>query len=199
MYQFWEVGTWKMLRELPRHDAGRMPGAGAFSRDGTLLALTRTRSLVQLIDPASATDLASLEIPNPRHITALAFSPDGTYLALCASDETMRIWNIQDVRARLKELKLDWGSSLEERTRERRGTRESGTLGGSEGRVSNRLRPRLSRDGDVVPPGAHQSCRERSRDLSPDLWGAPETLRPDRHARPREHAVLDLRLGTGST
>ena len=52
-YALWDVARWTVTRRLPRDQAGGLPGEAAFRDDGRMLAVARTRSLLQLIDPES--------------------------------------------------------------------------------------------------------------------------------------------------
>jgi len=89
----------------------------AFSPDGSKLAIGTMWSGVDLLDAASGVELAkiSLECPEEErdyceHIgpdfsyDSVAFSPDGTKLAIASSDKTARIWDLVSSKeqARLK-------------------------------------------------------------------------------------------------
>ncbi len=58
----------------------------------------------------SARELARL--PGHRgNVTGLAFSPDGELLASSGSDDQVVVWNFDQVRQELAELRLDWDSN----------------------------------------------------------------------------------------
>jgi WD40 repeat protein len=81
----------------------------AFTRDGTLVAITRTSHAVQLVEAANPQrELATLTAPHGHLITALAFNPDGTQLAVAATDEVVQLWDLRLLRQQLAELGLDW-------------------------------------------------------------------------------------------
>jgi WD40 repeat protein len=101
---FWEVGSWTLKRRIS--DEG-WHGI-AFSRDGTILAATAPVNKVRLFDSATGEVLADLEAPNCRGITSLAFNHDGTQLAVCESQDVLRVWDLRQVRRQLEELGLDW-------------------------------------------------------------------------------------------
>jgi WD40 repeat protein len=80
----------------------------AFSRDGRLMALARSQWLVSLIDPASGQELARMEHPDPQLVSALAFSPSGTQLAVATEGHVIQLWDLRKLRQQLAALKLDW-------------------------------------------------------------------------------------------
>ena len=83
-YAIWDVGSWTPRLQLPRIQAIGLPGQAAFSPDGHVLAITTTRSLVQLVDAESGRELATLEPPEPKNISVIRFSPDGRSARRCA-------------------------------------------------------------------------------------------------------------------
>ncbi len=107
-YQFWEVGTWRPGRRIPRDDPG-LSAPMAFSRDGRMLAIACSRYAVQLIDASTFEPLARLEPPAPQGLTWLCFSPDGTQLAAAAGGNgTTQLWDLRAIRQRLADMGLDW-------------------------------------------------------------------------------------------
>jgi serine/threonine protein kinase/WD40 repeat protein/tetratricopeptide (TPR) repeat protein len=110
VYRCWDVSSGSMLYEIPRRHAGGQPGKGAFSPDGSLIAIAPTRSLVQLIEAGTGHPLVSLEPPDPRHIASMGFSPDGSRLAVTFNDETILLWDLRAIRGALAELHLDWNA-----------------------------------------------------------------------------------------
>jgi hypothetical protein len=80
----------------------------AFSPDDSLLAIARTRTLVQLIDPDTGAELASLEMPDADGICSLAFNRDGTLLAAGRANQAVHVWDLRRLRSRLAKIGLDW-------------------------------------------------------------------------------------------
>jgi hypothetical protein len=107
-YVLWDVSRWVVARRFGREPAGGIPGEAAFREDGRVLAVARSRSLLQLIDPTTGRELASLEPSDPQLITSLAFCPDGRLLVARAGSDEVRAWDLQAVRRGLDSLGLDW-------------------------------------------------------------------------------------------
>ena len=105
-YAFWELATGERGLRIPRDQAATIWGPMAFSPDGRLMAIARSRWLVQLLEAGTGREIASLEAPHEQAINWLAFSPSGTRLAV-ASD-AVHVWDLRRLRAELAELKLDW-------------------------------------------------------------------------------------------
>jgi serine/threonine protein kinase/WD40 repeat protein len=124
-YRFWEAGTWRPGLAITRENAFGMPGKVVFSPNGRLAALTRTRDLVELVDPVSGLRVARLELPDSRGVTSLGFSPDGDLLAMAYNTASIRIWNLKDLRQRLAALELDWDEPPSPPTHEQRETATS--------------------------------------------------------------------------
>src|SRR5262249_39905575 len=107
-YCFWDILTAAPGLRIPRRDTATFGGPAAFSKDGKLLAIARTRTLVQLIDVLTGRELASFEQPDPQVIARLAFSPSGTRLAVAAYNQTVQLWDLRALRDELTALNLDW-------------------------------------------------------------------------------------------
>lgn len=105
--QTWEVGSWQEFPYEKRH------GGGVFSPDGKLLALThRAGSMslhhgLELIDAVTGHDLATLAAPNQLHAWSVAFSPDGSQLAVTEYGRIW-LWDLRTVRRELAMMGLDW-------------------------------------------------------------------------------------------
>jgi WD40 repeat protein len=105
-YQFWKAGSWELVHTLPR-ERGSIRGLAAFSRDGSLLAINSPTNRVRLLDAATRQELASLLAPEPRPITWLTFSRDGTLLAAVSGD-VVQVWDLRHIRQELARMGLDW-------------------------------------------------------------------------------------------
>jgi serine/threonine protein kinase/WD40 repeat protein len=110
-FGFWEVGSWKPVRQISRERADGNTGPMAFSADGKMLALSTARDLVQLVDPATGRTFAKLQAPNSDAVKWMAFCPDGAQLLVGSNTPEqglVRVWDLRLIRAQLKDLGLDW-------------------------------------------------------------------------------------------
>jgi WD40 repeat protein len=102
-YRLWSVDGWKEGPAL----AGE--GAGAFSPDGSLLALQDEPGVVRLVAPATGKELARLTAPEPEALQPHCFAADGTLLVCLNVDrEALQIFDLRRIRGRLAALGLDW-------------------------------------------------------------------------------------------
>src|SRR5262249_5157980 len=66
-------------------------------------------AVIHLKESASGRTVARLEDPHGDRATWQGFSPDGTQLVVVASyASAIHIWDLRAIRARLKEMNLDW-------------------------------------------------------------------------------------------
>jgi WD40 repeat protein/tetratricopeptide (TPR) repeat protein len=102
--RLWRVGSW-----APGPDLGG--DVFAFSPDGSLLAVETGGGVVRLLAPDSGREYARLEGPDREIARRLTFSRDGTLLAAVggATNPGPFVWDLQELRAELKGLGLDWG------------------------------------------------------------------------------------------
>ncbi|PWU20848.1 MAG: hypothetical protein C5B50_03010 [Verrucomicrobia bacterium] len=107
-YCFWDLATHQLARSLPRADTANFHGTIAFSPDGQLMALARSRTKVQLLDPKTFEELAMLESPLPQLISWLAFSPSADQLAVATETPFIQLWDLRWLRHELANLGLDW-------------------------------------------------------------------------------------------
>jgi serine/threonine protein kinase/WD40 repeat protein len=107
-YRFYRVGSWQAGPVLPRDAGETTPGPLAFARGGGVLAIARTLTDVQLVDPAKGLPFATLQAPEPRQVSWLCFSPDGDRLAVATTGDHVRLWDLGLIRRQLAALGLDW-------------------------------------------------------------------------------------------
>jgi WD40 repeat protein len=107
-YAVWDLSSWTRLFEVPRSHAIGLPGLTAFSPTGRVLAIARTRILVQLVDAESGRELVTLEAPEPRNVSALRFSPEGRLLAVAQNVAGVQVWDLEAMRRGLESLRLEW-------------------------------------------------------------------------------------------
>jgi WD40 repeat protein len=58
-----------------------------------MLATGGLEPIIRLWDPANGKELTSIPLTDPGEITALAFQPKGTLLAVGGSGNAVRLWN----------------------------------------------------------------------------------------------------------
>jgi serine/threonine protein kinase/WD40 repeat protein len=104
---FWRVGSWVEAHRFPLERTSQA-GFLAFTKDGSLLAVTRTMTEVLLFDPVHFREIATLQAREPLLIVDLAFSPDGSQLAVATGVGIIQVWDLRLIRARLAEMGLDW-------------------------------------------------------------------------------------------
>jgi serine/threonine protein kinase/WD40 repeat protein len=99
--RLWEPGTW---REVARFDSG-LP---AFTPDDRLLAVGDTIGAVRLVEP-DGREVLRLSGPEPTWYNPVAFTTDGTrLLALPRNRNTLYVWDLRQIRERVRELGLPW-------------------------------------------------------------------------------------------
>ena len=109
---FWDVNTCKPGPRIPRQDTAEFYGNVAFSPDGKLIAVSISRTVVELLDAATFEPLVCLQTPKPQMISWLAFSPSSRQLAVATSTAFIQLWDLVALRGRLALLGLDWGQPL---------------------------------------------------------------------------------------
>jgi WD40 repeat protein/tetratricopeptide (TPR) repeat protein len=107
-YHFWRTGTWKLSRRIDQERYGNTFQPPAFSGDGRLMALGIAPDQVLLADAVTGQELARLTTLQSVQPTPLAFSPDGTKLAVATRQKTILLWNLRRIRKQLASLGLDW-------------------------------------------------------------------------------------------
>ena len=106
-YRLWNPVTWQPRYVIPRGDAG-YAAFMAFSPDCTVLALALTRDTVKLVEADSGNELAMLVAPEAHDIYHLAFSRDGTQLAVMYRNGPAHVWDLRLIRSELAAMNLDW-------------------------------------------------------------------------------------------
>ena len=107
-YVVWEVGSWRRRYALPRANAADSIGSIAFSPDGKILALVRSRASIELLLASTGERLARLEAPRSSNLYDLRFDPDGRRLFALEWDQQVQVWNLTRLRSELRKLGLDW-------------------------------------------------------------------------------------------
>ncbi len=107
-YRFWEVGSWRLDHVVHRRRTHH-PALIAFRGDGKVMAgIMGVEDAVQLIDPATGKELATLEDPQMHEVGSLAIAGDGTSVAIGNIDHSTTVWDLQLICKRLMDMGLDW-------------------------------------------------------------------------------------------
>jgi eukaryotic-like serine/threonine-protein kinase len=109
-YRFWKVDSWEPGPVIAMDYTARRAGPLVFSRDGRMLAISRSTQQVQLIDLANHCEVATLSAPDARTISRLCFNPDGTKLAASTDNHVVQLWDLRAIRRQLQTMNLDWDS-----------------------------------------------------------------------------------------
>ncbi|HLH55614.1 MAG TPA: serine/threonine-protein kinase [Verrucomicrobiae bacterium] len=110
-YRFYQVGSWQAGPCFHRDYAGYASVFPAFSAQGNLAAVARSKDEVTLLDLGSGNELATFAGPGGDELVSLCLSFDGTRLAAGTHNGLIQIWDLSRLRTRLSELGVDWKSS----------------------------------------------------------------------------------------
>lgn len=102
----YRVGSWDLVAEESM-DHGPL-AAHAFSPDGRLLAMRASHQTVRLLETERWTEVATLEHPLQETADWIAFSGDGTLVAIAGKTHVVYLWGLREARNRLAEIGLDW-------------------------------------------------------------------------------------------
>lgn len=105
--------TWQPMATIPR--SGQGIGDVAFSRDNEYLAVAHLNH-VGLYQVGSFEELAKLQTAVPQQISgvglnenpSLVFDSSSRYLAVGTTGNSTQVWDLQLIREKLRELRLDW-------------------------------------------------------------------------------------------
>jgi WD40 repeat protein len=95
---FWRIGTWEKLRSLTNVISLH------YTPDARSLWLARDWRTAGLYDARTL----ELLLPLPAGMHPLALSPDGRHLAVSVDLRRLQVWDLAELRLRLRELGLDW-------------------------------------------------------------------------------------------
>lgn len=104
---FWSMTDWSMISERKRENPDGWPGDSAYSPDGKLLVSIYSRYQPQLINPESGNRITFLAAPAKFAFSNAQWSEDGRFV-LMTDKERIHVWDIAQIRIRLREMGLDW-------------------------------------------------------------------------------------------
>ncbi len=112
-----DTRTWKPALVLPRrHRESRAAGPCFFSPDSRMAAVMHSRYSVRLVEIPTGRALATLPNPKLLGVMQLAFSDDGSHLAVISTDRSVLLWNLDELQRELRQIGLAWQRSGEGRS-----------------------------------------------------------------------------------
>src|SRR5207253_10686088 len=100
--------SWQPGLKIDKSQWEAGPSPLAFARRDPLLALTLAPRTVQLVNPVTGRELATLTAPDLHFLSSLCFSPDGSQLAAATYDHAVQLWDLRAIRRQLADIGLDW-------------------------------------------------------------------------------------------
>jgi serine/threonine protein kinase/WD40 repeat protein len=105
-YGFWDVPSWRPVREL-RWQIPSYPGWVAFSSDRGLVALELSPAVVHLLDAPTGRTLARLQDPDSDRARWLGFTADGGRLVTVARySKAIHVWDLREIVRQLDGIGL---------------------------------------------------------------------------------------------
>jgi WD40 repeat protein len=98
--ELWSTTTWQRTRHLPNFNGI------LYSPDARTFWLSTDWRTAGLHDARTAETL----FPLPPNTLPLALSPDGRHLAVSMDQRRVQVWDLAEVRLRLREVGLDWAA-----------------------------------------------------------------------------------------
>jgi hypothetical protein len=103
-YRFWITGTWQLEREI-HSEMGESHGMMAFSPRMTALAIACSRQELKFLNPFTLKEVSN---PDFDSESPLCFDPSGRLLITTGQAGGIFFWRLDEVRARLVEMDIDW-------------------------------------------------------------------------------------------
>jgi WD40 repeat protein len=99
--------TFEQVRRIEKPSQLGFPGTAVFRRDGKVLAISHERGSLRLIDPATGSELATIESQSTMNY-CFAFHPDGNRIFVGNSEGRIHAWDLDLLHSQLRSLGLDW-------------------------------------------------------------------------------------------
>jgi signal transduction histidine kinase len=104
--RWYRTGTWTQERQVTLDNLDTHIGIGAMDSAGSILALSRSRQSVALLQPAQGEEWATLLPPNPASLNRARCSADGQRLVLGTTENQVQVWDLGQVGRELSRLGL---------------------------------------------------------------------------------------------
>ena len=100
--RLWRVGSWEAGPEV----GGNFP---LFAPDGRTVVTETGQGEIRLCETETGREVVRLAAPLPTRVRPLCFSPDGNRLVVWGQDtNAIHVWELGELRARLRADGLDW-------------------------------------------------------------------------------------------
>jgi WD40 repeat protein len=109
-FQAWNLATGQAEQSWPRPPFINLRGQFDWSTNAGLLAITRSRNQVELLDGFRDRTLCALP-EGDWEVPCLAFSPSGRHLAIGRDSGEVELWTLGTLREALQPLHLDWNTT----------------------------------------------------------------------------------------
>ena len=103
----WALSDWSPIACRPRAEPDGWQGDVVYSPDGKWMAVTYSRYFLQIVSVRTGKTVVILDAPRHFSIGGVDWSTDGRYLSV-ADQESIQVWDVQQVRHRLEELQINW-------------------------------------------------------------------------------------------
>ncbi len=107
---FYRCGGWEAVQRIPSQRETPYGTKFSFSDSGRLLAIAPSAGRTALVRSETGEVLVRMEEPESIHGKDMALSPDGNHIAVTGHDGSLRIWDVERLRVRLRALGLDWSA-----------------------------------------------------------------------------------------
>jgi WD40 repeat protein len=106
----WRTGAWESGPGLALDRTSSAPTGLAVSPDGRTVAVSVAQDGVRLLDAETFAEIGTLTAPETGLVGLIQFSPDGSTLAVGAS-QFIHLWDLRRLRRELATVGLDWDAS----------------------------------------------------------------------------------------
>jgi hypothetical protein len=73
-----------------------------------MLAMAYSPQKIKLFDVTGWNEIATLEAPDPKMLSRMHFSRDGSQLAAVSGNHVIQLWDLPLIREKLATMRLDW-------------------------------------------------------------------------------------------